>query len=271
MKHRILITTLTSVMLIGGISTAATVISNTQTVQAATPSFHSSYWTKNRRVYVTKKITFKRYDALKGRIDRGRRTFKVGQRITVRNAGEFDGWVLAGTRSGSRYWWVSTSASTKWLSLRKPVNTHSYIRENTYQDKHGVKVAIGNATNVKTSDGQNFVVVTATVTNNGAHSITPSDWFTSKLVFLSANPKKEKIKTSDIFSEPIDDMPSNNQWSDLIKTGNKKLSQDDSAKIAVVLQSEDTSKVVDSLYIMTSDFSSNKIITLHPSFETLSK
>lgn len=66
-------------------------------------------------------------------------------------------------------------------------------------------------------------------------------------------------------------MPSNNQWSDLIKTGNKKLSQDDSAKIAVVLQSEDTSKVVDSLYIMTSDFSSNKIITLHPSFETLSK
>lgn len=66
-------------------------------------------------------------------------------------------------------------------------------------------------------------------------------------------------------------MPSNNQWSDLIKTGNKKLSQDDSAKIAVVLQSEDTSKVVDSLYIMISDFSSNKIITLHPSFETLSK
>ena len=53
-------------------------------------------------------------------------------------------------------------------------------------------------------------------------------------------------------------MPSNNQWSDLIKTGNKKLSQDDSAKIAVVLQSEDTSRVVDSLYIMTSDFSSKK-------------
>lgn len=66
-------------------------------------------------------------------------------------------------------------------------------------------------------------------------------------------------------------MPSNNQWSDLIKTGNKKLSQDDSAKIVVVLQSEDTSRVVDSLYIMTSDLSSNKIITLHPSFETLSK
>ena len=53
-------------------------------------------------------------------------------------------------------------------------------------------------------------------------------------------------------------MPSNNQWSDLIKTGNKKLSQDDSAKIAVVLQSEDTSRVVYSLYIMTSDFSSKK-------------
>lgn len=271
MKHRILITTLASVMLIGGIGTASMAITNTQTVQAATPSFSSCYWTKNRRVYVTKKITFKRYDALKGRIVKGHRIFKAGQRITVRNAGEFDGWVLAGTKAGSRYWWVSTSASTKWLSLNKPINTRSYMRGNTYQDKHGVKVAIRNATNVKTTDGQNFVVVTATVTNNGSHSITPSDWLTLKLGFLSANPKKNKIKTSDIFAEPIDDIPSNNQWSDLIKTGNKKLSQGDSAKIAIVLQSENTSKIADSLYIMTSDFSSNKVITLHPSSVTLSK
>lgn len=258
MKHRLLITTLASVMLSGGTGIVSTAIANTQTVQASTPSFSSSYWTKNKRIYVTKKTTFKRYDALKGRIVSGRKIFKAGRRITVRNAGEFDGWVLAGTKSGSRYWWVNTSANTKWLSLTKPVITRSYLKGRTYQDKHGIKATIGNATNVKTSDGQNFVVVTATVTNNGAHSITPSDWLTSKLVFLSANPKKEKIKTSDIFSEPIDDMPSNNQWSDLIKTGNKKLSQDDSAKIAVVLQSEDTSRVVDSLYIMTSDFSSKK-------------
>ena len=54
MKYRILITTLASVMFIGGIGTASTAITNTQTVQAATPSFDSSYWTKNRRVYVTK-------------------------------------------------------------------------------------------------------------------------------------------------------------------------------------------------------------------------
>ena len=46
MKYRILITTLASVMFIGGIGTASTAITNTQTVQAATPSFDSSYWTK---------------------------------------------------------------------------------------------------------------------------------------------------------------------------------------------------------------------------------
>ena len=119
MKYRILITTLASVIFIGGTGTATTAITNTQTERATTTSFSSRKKKKNRRVYVTKKITFKRYDALKGRIVRGRRTFKAGKRITVRNAGEFDGWVLAGTKSGSRYWWVSTSANTKWLSLTK--------------------------------------------------------------------------------------------------------------------------------------------------------
>ena len=271
MKHRLLITTLASVMLSGGTGIVSTAIANTQTVQASTPSFSSSYWTKNKRIYVTKKTTFKRYDALKGRIVSGRKIFKAGRRITVRNAGEFDGWVLAGTKSGSRYWWVNTSANTKWLSLTKPVITRSYLKGRTYQDKHGIKATIGNATNVKTSDGQNFVVVTATVTNNSLHAITPSDWLTSKLSFLSANLNKDKIKTNDIFDESINDLPSNNQWSNLIKIGNRKLSSGNLAKIAVALQSENTSKTADSLYITPADLTTTKVITIHPNSVTLNK
>lgn len=261
MKHRILITTLASVMLIGGISTASTVISNTQTVQAATPSFHSSYWTKNRRVYVTKKITFKRYDALKGRIVRGHRTFKAGQRITVRNAGEFDGWVLAGTKAGSRYWWVSTSASTKWLSLTKPVRTRAYLKNSTYQDSHGIKATFGEATNVKTKDGQSLVMLTANVTNNGSHVITPTDWI-EELGFLSVNPNKTRVKSSDILTDypDFDELPSN-KWSDLVATGEKKLSSGDSAQIAIALKAN---KSISTLYITSLNLTKSKmpVVTL---------
>lgn len=173
-------------------------VTNCSAVHAATHSINSSYWNKNRRVKVTKKTTFKRFDALKRRYVKGHRTYKPGRIITVRAAGEFVGWVLAGTRPGSRYWYVSEKKNSNWMKeYHKPKALPKFYKEQwkgkTYTDPDGSKftfkglkrITIHNTDPFATEDGKpaskTEIVLLGRFLNNTRKYQSPKHWITGNL------------------------------------------------------------------------------------------
>lgn len=124
-------------------STSAVAASSTSTVNASSIyPYSSAHWNKNRKVRVNAlKVTFRKYDALKARFVRGTKKFYYSDVIKVRKAGEFDGWVLAGTKSGSRYWWVNTRANTKWFRDYYKLHKEGW-NGNTLTDERGNKLTV---------------------------------------------------------------------------------------------------------------------------------
>ena len=108
-----IIVALSAVLLGSGIGVST--LSTSTPVQAAHHSANSSYWYKNRKVKVTKTIKFRKFDAYNRRYVRGTKTYRKGKVIKVRAAGEFPGWVLATTKPGSHYWWISERFNTSWM------------------------------------------------------------------------------------------------------------------------------------------------------------
>ena len=137
MKHKYLMVALSAVMLSGGIGAASA-----SSASAAVHSINSSFWNKNRKVRVNiTKVTFRRYDALKDRFVRGTKKYYYSEVIRVRKAGEFEGWVLAGTQPGSRYWWVNTRANTKWFKDYYKLHKTGW-NGNTLTDERGNKLTV---------------------------------------------------------------------------------------------------------------------------------
>lgn len=194
MKYRFLTTAISSVILLG--STAITLSSTT--VNAAHHSFYSDYWTKNRRVLTKKSVTFKRFDALTLRYTKSKKKISSGKDIYIRNGGEFDGWVLDGTKPGSRYWWVYPSESTKWM-VEDPKTYKAGWNDKTYRSSNGStfkikslkRVSVFNYDNTTEKPDETALVLTGRLTNNGK-KITPQDWLDDNLIiFPTGTPMKD--------------------------------------------------------------------------------
>lgn len=192
MKRKYLNTLVAALALATGIGTVAT----TGTANAASHSIYSSYWNKNRKVKVKKTTTFRKFDALKRKYVKGKKTYKKGKVITVRAAGEFTGWVLAGTKAGSRYWWISKKGSTSWMTEykkpKKPVKIYDAgFKGNTYTATDGSKLTFDKITNFDlyrkiyngsiVPTGDQAALLQVTFTNKGK-AITPKKFMNREMI-----------------------------------------------------------------------------------------
>lgn len=272
MKHRFLKVAAVSVALTAGAVSTVNMVQPAQPVQAISKK-KAVNQLNFRKVKITKKTYVRKVHT---RIPLYKSTLgpwmyvMPGDVVYVRQTGTNFGWYMEVPGHSGKYAIMKKYNDYSWFTLNtKSKRFKAYLSGTTYRDTKGVKASISNATNVKTDDGT-FTVVTATITNNSSRTITPSEWFTSNLSFLSVNPKTTKIKQSNILFAS-DDFPSNSQWNSLIKAGNKKLDHGESAKVAVPLQFESNSKAVDTLYVMPLRLNSLKVTTLYPGSTTLNK
>ncbi|WP_242368143.1 hypothetical protein [Lactobacillus intestinalis] len=218
MKHRFLKTALASAILLSG-----SIIASSTVVNAADHSFHSSYWTKNKRVMTLRTVTFKRFDALRHRYTKAKKKISFGTDIYVRNAGEFNGWVLAGTKPGSRYWWVYPSTSTKWM-LEDPKTykegwkgqTYQALNGSTFKIKNLKRVSVFNFDNETDKPDETVLVLTGRLTNNGKKT-TPKKWLNNNLnIYPTGTPIKDDMPL-DFFNISAGGsylLPTDDQYSD---------------------------------------------------------
>ena len=272
MKHRLLKVAAVSVALTAGAVSTVNMVQPALPVQAISKK-KAVNQLNFRKVKITKKTYVRKVHT---RIPLYKSTLgpwmyvMPGDVVYVRQTGTNFDWYMEVPGHSGKYAIMKKHNDYSWFTLNtKPKRFKAYLSGTTYRDTKGVKASISNATNVKTDDGT-FPVVTATVTNNSSRSITPSEWFTSSLAFCSVNPKKTKLKQSNILFSS-DDFPSGSQWDSLINAGDKKIGHGKSVKIAVPLQFTSNSRAVDPLYIMPMGLDSLQYATLHPSSATLSK
>ena len=272
MKHRFLKVAAVSVALTAGAVSTVNMVQPTKPVQAISKKKAVNQW-KFRKVKITKRTYVRK---IHEHIPLYKSTLgptmyvEPGDVVYVRQTGTNFDWNMKVPGHGGQYAIMKKHSDYSWFTLNtKPKRFKAYLSGTTYRDTKGVTATISNATNVKTDDGT-FTVVTATVTNNSSRTITPSEWFTSSLAFCSVNPKKTKLKQSNILFSS-DDFPSGSQWDSLINAGDKKLGHGKSVKIAVPLQFTSNSRAVDPLYVMPMGLDSLQYATLHPSSATLSK
>lgn len=274
MKHRFLKVAAVSVALTAGAVSTVNMVQPAQPVQAISKK-KAVNQLSFRKVKITKKTYVRKVHT---HIPLYKSTLgpwmyvMPGDVVYVRQTGTNFDWYMEVPGHSGKYAIMKKHNDYSWFTLNtKAKKFKTYLSGKTYQDTKGVKATIGSATNVKTDDDGTFTVVTATVTNNSSRSITPSDWFTSKLAFCSVNPKTTKLKQSNLLFNNSDDFPSNSQWDSLINAGDKKLGHGKSVKIAVPLQFTSNSRAVDPLYVMPMGLDSLQYATLHPSSTTLSK
>lgn len=184
-------------------SSYAVAASSTTPVNASSIyPYSSSHWNKNRKVRVNIiKVTFRRYDALKDRFVRGTKKYYYSDVIRVRKAGEFEGWVLAGTKPGSRYWWVNTRANTKWFRDYYKLHKTGW-NGNTLTDERGNKLTVDSIQVVDFEESglpNTDVLINGSFKSNRIYTpLKPTSWIDKNVfVYPSDKTSKDTLFTQD--------------------------------------------------------------------------
>ena len=242
-----------------GSSYAVSASSTTPVNASSIYPYSSSHWNKNRKVRVNiTKVTFRKYDALKGRYVRGTKKYYYSDVITVRKAGEFEGWVLAGTKPGSRYWWVNTRANTKWFKDYYKLHKTGW-NGNTLTDERGNKLTVDSVQVVGfENDGlpNTDVLINGSFKSNRTYTpLKPTSWVDKNLFVYPSN------KTSDdslfTYGDQIDLSPFEGIDAKAVMNSDKEFfSEDGTVSVSIPLRARKSSDVAGSYTI--EDFDGHK-------------
>lgn len=239
MKHRILITTLASIMLVSGAGAVSS-----SPASAAAHSINSSYWHKNRKVIVDKTTKFRKFDKRRNRYVHGTKKYTMGDVIKLRAAGEFKGWVLAGTRPGSRYWWVSTKKNSKWMEEyfkehkeKWSGKTYTDIYGNKFTIKKLQRVSVMNYDNDTNKPDEVDLVLSGKFSNNYYKKESPESWL-DNLVIYPAGTNEDHMLFDDTSNDDLM-LPSDDKYRDDFEEHNDKLPKGYYTTFKMVLTGDD--------------------------------
>lgn len=212
------------------------------TVKAADHSINSTYWDKTRKVIVEKNTVFRKYDKLRYRFTKGIKKFHVNDIIKLRRAGEFQGWVLAGTKSGSRYWWISTKSNSKWMSEYFKQHKENWTG-NTYTDFYGNKftvkklerISVFNYDNTTNQPDEIDLVLTAKL-SSAYKKIKPSSWLESSLYIYPFGTNSDHTLINGTEDTILKD---DDQFADLLSERDDTLPKDYYTIFKIVLTGDD--------------------------------
>lgn len=269
MKHKYLMVALSAVMLSGGIGAVST-----SSASAAVHSINSSFWNKTRKVKVTKKTTFRRFDALRRRYVKGHKTFKKGKVIKVRAAGEFKGWVLP-AKAGSRYWYVSEKKSSNWMKEYHKRHTVSEYTDdyhdphwsgNTYTVDDGSKITVNGLTKINRNLGftnAGYLLLNITLKYNSTTPRVADNYFNKNFYLYPAGKSYNDYQSGDrtIIAADLEKAP---QYQDAIKAGGKTISYGQTRTFIVPFSLDDafvnaSSFTIEDLYGQKKTFTSESV------------
>ncbi|NRO92553.1 hypothetical protein [Lactobacillus helveticus] len=239
MKHKFLAVTLSSIMLFSDVA-----LTSSMPVSAAVHSINSSFWNKNRKVIVDKTTRFRKFDKRRNRYVRGTKKYTPGDVIKVRAAGEFKGWVLAGTRPGSRYWWVSTKKNSKWMDEYFKEHNEKWSGK-TYTDLYGNKftikklqrVSVMNYDNESGKPDEVDLVLSGKLSNNYYKRESPKSWLDENLSIYPTGTNDDHILLDDTSNDDLL-LPNDEEHSDDFAEHNDKLSKDYYTSFKMVLSGD---------------------------------
>lgn len=226
MKHKYLMVALSAVMLSGGIGAASA-----SSASAAVHSINSSFWNKNRKVMVDKTTIFRKFDKKRNKYVHGTKKYTLGDVIRVRAAGEFKGWVLAGTRPGSRYWWISTKKNSGWMDEYFKEHEEKWSGK-TFTDMYGNKftvkklqrVSVMNYDNETGKPDEVDLVLSGKFSNNYYKKESPKSWLDENLFIYPTGANKDQMLLDDTGNEDLM-LPNDEEHSDDFAEHNDKLSK----------------------------------------------
>lgn len=189
MKHKILKTMLASVLLTSGVVTTSTVVD-----AATTSNYAQTFGQKAKKVVVTKKTVFNRYDTKKKQILKTRKIVKVGQKITLTYNQDIKGWTLL-AKPNAKYYWLNQKADDQWFKQVKAKKVYKVgFNNRTYTDKNGSKLIINglerlsvfNSDNDTKKSNETDLVLVAHFLNKGKKT-TAKEWVADNLNIYPVN------------------------------------------------------------------------------------
>lgn len=256
MKHKILKTVLASVLLAGVASMTSV------SVDAATQqNYMQTFVQKAKKVVVTKKTIFNRYDTKKKQLLKAKKIVKAGQKITLTYNQNLNGWTLP-AKLNARYYWLNQKADDQWF---KQVKTKKVFKvgfnNRTYTDQNGSKLIINglerlsvfNSDNDTKKPNETDLVLVAHFLNKGKKT-TAKEWIADNLNVYPVN--------SSINHALIDDsegriLSQDDHYGKLIDARDKSLSKNHGTNFLMVLSGNKKDINADSYVI--ADQEGNKI------------